>query len=484
MPLTSGFRITLHWLGINGLINGVLLLSAPDELPPLRIFLASVMYWVCTFPLLLRRHRLSKDLPFVESICVAYFFYYGLGVFTGSVYVKRAPFEAPSVTPAVGWALAGIIMLQLAFYGGESALWWRGGGGRLPRICLPLRLVRMKALLLVLAAGLLVVSSWSIYFTVPTSIATIVGLASLVPLLFLCGLWQLWLRGELGLGHKLAAVVVFGLYCLLRLGRGTLAPVLIACAPFFFLYVRERQKLPWKSVLLLGLVLLPLMLTKVEFRLRTWEREDYSAAERLKIFFDITAESLAEPAFAYRALKRSSRRTSYLGILAYVIQQTPSRVPYWKGESYRSMLYTFVPRIVAPDKPKKEFGQRFGHRYSLIQAKDHKTVVNFAQLVEMYANFGKWGILFGMMVVGFFYRLLYTLLNHDEGGDGPPLVAAITFALLMNIESDASLVLGGTFAAVVIFYVSLSLLEFVFQSSAPAIGARVGARRRGQADVA
>lgn len=458
---TRRMRLTLRWFLTHSVVNAALLAFAPDGLPELRLFMASLMYWACTLPLFIRSYYQHDDIPFIEGVCVAYFFYYGLGVFTDSVYVKRFPFESPEVTDAVGWALLGITLLQLTFYSSVLTPLFGGRNDRVPRLSLPIDLERVGDRFIILAALFLLMSGWALYFKLPTSISTIVGLLGKLPLILLSGTWLLWLRGKLSTGNKFAASIVFIIYCLLGLGRGTLAQVIIAFAPFFFIYMKVRRTLPWKTVVVVVIFLLPFLVTKIEFRKRTWAREDYSAVERVRIFFDITAEAITEPEFAYRALKKSSRRTSYLGVLAYVIQATPSRVPYWNGESYRSMLYTFVPRLFAPDKPKKEFGQRFGHRYRLIHRKDYKTSVNFAQLVEMYANFGKWGIMFGMALVGLFYRTLYMLLNHDEGGDGPTLIAAVTFALLMNIESDASLVLGGTFAAVSIFYVSLSLINLL-----------------------
>jgi hypothetical protein len=144
-------------------------------------------------------------------------------------------------------------------------------------------------------------------------------------------------------------------------------------------------------------------------------------------------------------------------------------VPYWGGDTYRHLPWVFVPRAIAPDKPTVGLGQAFGHRYGLLDRNDHKTAFNCAQIVEMYANFGSWGIAIGMLLVGMFYRALYRLINHHHGGDGVLMIAAVVFMQLLNIESSALLVLMGapkTALVNVILLLLLARLAKVFQPRA------------------
>ncbi len=76
----------------------------------------------------------------------------------------------------------------------------------------------------------------------------------------------------------------------------------------------------------------------------------------------------------------------------------------------------------------------------------------------MYANFGTYGVICGMFMIGLIYRFLYGVLNHGKGGDGTVLIAASTFRVLLNIESDFSLIFGGILQNAVLLYVVLYLL--------------------------
>ena len=130
-------------------------------------------------------------------------------------------------------------------------------------------------------------------------------------------------------------------------------------------------------------------------------------------------------------------------MFADVIQRTPSPVPYWKGGSYVSLVGALVPRVLWPDKPQKDLGQRFGHRYGYLASGNTSTSINFPWLIEMYANFGMAFMPVGGLIVGAILGLLGRWLNRP-GQDG--ITTAMGIGLLVplyNIESDFSLVYGG-----------------------------------------
>jgi hypothetical protein len=138
-------------------------------------------------------------------------------------------------------------------------------------------------------------------------------------------------------------------------------------------------------------------------------------------------------------------RSANLDLLADVVRQTGSTVPFWGGETYLSLVGFAVPRFIWPSKPTKTLGQDFGHRYGYLDSWDTWTSINLPFLVEFYANFGEIGVLIGMMIVG----LLYRLLDNDLNRAGQPLQVTICGLVLLvpllNIESDFSLVFGGLF---------------------------------------
>lgn len=148
-------------------------------------------------------------------------------------------------------------------------------------------------------------------------------------------------------------------------------------------------------------------------------------------------------------------RVSQIALLGHVMELTPEAVPYWNGETLATLPATLIPRALWPNKPTKELGQAFGHRYGLLHAEDVKTSVNLPQLIELFANFGYAGIVLGMAGLGAFYRWLSDRINRWDSGDGAVVLAALLFSTLTQIESDLSLVVGAVLQLGILFFVVL-----------------------------
>jgi hypothetical protein len=89
--------------------------------------------------------------------------------------------------------------------------------------------------------------------------------------------------------------------------------------------------------------------------------------------------------------------------LERVLTWTPSRVPFWEGETYSHIPYMFIPRVLWPGKPRRELWNKFGRVYGYLSANDETTSVGVNFLGEAYMNFGFGGLyavacLFGSMV--------------------------------------------------------------------------------------
>ncbi len=442
-------------------INALLLLFAPDDTPTLQLVYASLMLWLCTLPMLIRVLYKRNDIPFIEAVSVVHFIYYGFAVFSGESLLKHTPTSVDAITSAVGIALHGQAMMLVGFYG-LGAVAWRNSEP--PRLRLDLDIKQVGApLFLLLTASTLLFTLIVALGNVPTSVRGLVANLASLPLVFLCALLLLRLRGRLSLPLSIAAVALLVVNELLLLTRGLVLPALVAIVPFFFTYIKEKRALPYKSAALVLLCVFPLLAAKMQYRERVWN-QGYGLIEKVEVFYDIIVGTLDDPHVVRYTTEQTRGRTSYLATFARVVETTPSRVPYWNGESYRSAIYFFVPRIFAPDKPKKDMGQRFGHRYGLIRPNDLKTSVNFALLVEMYANFGLVGVFVISFLVGMYYRFLYFLLNHGKT-DGATLASSVIFSYLLLLESDASMILVGVIPTIVVLVVALSALSVVTSRS-------------------
>jgi hypothetical protein len=139
----------------------------------------------------------------------------------------------------------------------------------------------------------------------------------------------------------------------------------------------------------------------------------------------------------------SASRSANLDLLADVILRTPREIPYWGGHTYLSLIGSFVPRFLWPDKPTKELGQAFGHRYGYVGQRDEATAFNLPILVEFYLNFGLSGVVLGMALVGIIYHIVARAVNSPGQDYLVSLAGVVLIIPLLNIESDFSLAFGG-----------------------------------------
>lgn len=173
-----------------------------------------------------------------------------------------------------------------------------------------------------------------------------------------------------------------------------------------------------------------------------------------------------------------SGRSADMDLFADVVRLTPAPVPYWGGDTYKSLVGAFVPRFLWPDKPTKSLGQDFGHRYGYLDPGDLGTSINLPYLVEFYANFGESGVLFGMLIVGVVIRVGSHLYNR-RGQD--IVTTACGLALLvppcLSVESDFSLVFGGLILnSAAFWFLRRYVLHYATVRTAPAV-ARAPERR-------
>lgn len=123
--------------------------------------------------------------------------------------------------------------------------------------------------------------------------------------------------------------------------------------------------------------------------------------------------------------------------------QTPSSIPYWGGVTYYPLLFKPIPRAIWPDKPEEVTGRTFGHRYGYTSVENPGTSINFAQLIEQYANFGVLGVFIGMFIIGMIYRALLAMFVHERMGFGALIAAVIVVGSLFDLESGTAMVFGG-----------------------------------------
>ncbi len=136
-------------------------------------------------------------------------------------------------------------------------------------------------------------------------------------------------------------------------------------------------------------------------------------------------------------------RLDCASMFACVVSQTPNPIPFWNGHSYYPLITKFVPRLLYPDKVAEDIGDSFPRRYGIVSVEDTTTDVNLPQLIEGFVNFGWIGVVMAMGAIGAVYRLAQAALIWPGMEIGDIIVGAFIFSPWLNIESNASLVLGG-----------------------------------------
>lgn len=427
-------------------------------------FLAAAVVFMGFVPGLVRRARRLAGrrrpmVPYLPLMGLAYAVYYGLpGLLLDQDSGITDNADALAVRDALGLSLAGFGCLLLGHAGLASV------PKRASRWCLDLCPVRARRLAaLFLGAGAVATTLRS------DGSGQLLELVRRLAEIGLGVLLVLALRGQLPGRWRLMLKLAIPGYLFLQIGTGSVAQLMLPCAFFAMVTWGARHRVPVGLIVGMGLVAVLLRGNVDAFRNETWHGEGRSAssAEKSDRFVRMLGDQLGSgEATLGGSMVSVLARVNFTVLFAMVVERTPQEVPYWDGESYATLLTSLVPRVLWADKPRKDVGQEFGHRYGILAPSDDSTSINLPQLIELYANFGTLGVLIGMLLFGVLYGLLDRLLNSPGAGDGMLVLSAAIFSRLLNIESDFSLVYGAIPYHIVAFYLLLSIAR---QRPAPAL---------------
>lgn len=237
---------------------------------------------------------------------------------------------------------------------------------------------------------------------------------------------------------------------------GSLAPAVLLIVYFGVLYWGNKRRIPWHFIVLVALIMLLLNPIKQQFRLQTWystQEKPVTVIDKVGVMGATVGRYYAEKSMFTEIAQDKGlvNRAANIGLFAYAKFMTPEFIPYWHGDSYRTLWTSFIPRILWPGKPQATIGQDFGHRYFLLNAHDKGTSINLPWLIEFYINFGILGLIVGMFFVGVFFRILLQKLKVPaEARIEYAIAVAITFSLFYA-ESNFALMVGGMLPTFIVF---------------------------------
>jgi hypothetical protein len=379
------------------------------------------------------------SVPVLALLGVIHTLYYALPVLLGDRVVGML-IEPP--VDALERALDVCLLGAFGFVLGQSLVPSRAAAGPAPGwdaararallfLCLPIGLLAESGLRAGLVPGV---------FAQP---------AKLLALLLQVGLGLailLWRRGEL---DRKTALPLLGLglplFFLASLSEGAIGAAIKGGSFLLALIWATGGRVPLSALTLAAMLALMLRGGAMEFRSLSKQHPHLVAEGRLEraaMFIQISIDELERDG-GRRTIETINDRLAQVALLGHVVDSTPVAVPYWNGSSYVSLPQSLVPRALWPDKPVKDLGQRFAHRYAIIDPDDRTTSINFPQLIEMYCNFGAAGVFVGMLLFGIWIRVLIERLYRAGVGPIATLLGAVWLGGLTSVESDLSLVLGG-----------------------------------------
>ncbi|HUY27882.1 MAG TPA: hypothetical protein VMV27_10725 [Candidatus Binataceae bacterium] len=445
---------------------------APEHSTPAERLYASLMIVILAVPLWLWRLGIDRNPPFIVLISLLYFYVYGFGVFllekfAGNVYQQDV--SSRWVEAALRLSIAGMVCMLAGYY----AFPWTPLNSITPRFRMKwtdARAVKLAAV--IMAIGGLVFAVVRIP-GLPTSLAQVQGYAQNTCTIGVCAVLGLWWMGRLG---RVSALLFLAVLVPLRLGIGLLLAagsggMIVITFTLVLMYAAMSHRIPWVLVFVGTAAIFVIRPLEMPYREATWSPsgELYGASSLQKaeymsnLVYRTTVGGEVPPD---TLIQMAGGRLSMFPTLADVMAQTPSIIPYWGGVTYYPLLAKPIPRFVWPDKPEEVTGRTFGHRYGYTGLDDPGTSINLPQVVEQYANFGRFGVYIGMFIIGMIYRALLGMFIHPEMGFGALIAAVFIVSSLFDIEGGTSMVFGGIpWTLVYLFGINLFVMLLHFELS-------------------
>jgi len=477
------FGIRLGWfaVGLIAVIAAALVWARPGGISYLQALLGVSIIVVGAGPVVLAlTGRHPMPIPIFPIASLYYAISFGLPAFFVALLWPPEPGVKPyfhSVylddrlsfidVRAQALVLVGLSLMILCYYACQLRVFQK-----IPGISLP-RDYRSRD---VLALGAIMLALHLVYLFVP-AMRQVPSVGQLLQPAGYLGLGILYLAYRAKWLSRTAAVIAF---CLVfpamlfkLLAGGLLTPIILVGLFFFFLMWRRAGNPAFVVAAACCVFLLAAYGPVTHFRTSMAANpqfKTYSLAEKIHHAYDRRPDIGGIAAKAANSLQMAVKRLSFLPALSVVVKKTPGEVPYWDGETYRPLLTSLVPRLIWPEKPEERVGSDFGLRYGFITRQTANgppppTSMNIPWIVEMYANFGAWGVLIGMSLVGVFLAFLDRLFNSPGM---TPLEAVVGLTIIFRLaypESNFSLMTGSlvplAFALWLYFRIGLTVLPLV-----------------------
>ncbi len=455
----------LTWLVVICLVVSTLNWYAPANPTIAERVLASATIGVALLPLYMSELGLFQIAPVFALVCMFYAIYVGVPMFVLTHYSRawflneRLPDSAMEF--ASGVSLLGVSCLLLGFYNPLSS-----GIGRLsPKVRFVWRdyesVSRAATSLVALGSAVMILGFKYIRFggdeTLAPGTQQIFYFASQTAYVGAGILYCQWESGQLCRGYKLLLwLVVVPVITAIGVSTGALGPALALGLLFILIRSIVRQRVPWRLFLVGISVFLVLHPIKTAFRQtfgRSGTSDDGSPIARLVFMGSlIQQEAAGKFGSVQECLGMGVDRMNFLTTFADVSTLTPAVVPFWRGHTYYPLLTKLVPRAIYLAKPLDDAVGSFSRRYGFVGRDDPTTAYKLPQLIEGYVNFGIFGVIAAMFIIGTCYRIIQDIFVVDSDCGGSIVGLAFVFVGLCDIEGNYSMQFGGVLTSIIFLY--------------------------------
>jgi hypothetical protein len=156
-------------------------------------------------------------------------------------------------------------------------------------------------------------------------------------------------------------------------------------------------------------------------------------------------------------------RLQYTYHFAKTIQNVPSIIPFQNGRNWLDNIeFVTTPRILNPDKPSFDATEKT-KKYTGLAYSGRMSGASFSlgYFAECYIDFGFWGMMFPLFLLGLIYGMTYWYLMRNASGNYifNYSVAGAFFLEFFAFEMDGTYLLGRFLATLVTFFF---LIKFFF----------------------
>lgn len=205
------------------------------------------------------------------------------------------------------------------------------------------------------------------------------------------------------------------------------------------------------------LIALTIQLLKSSFR-------SASGPKDLETFADVYQEKNEEGGvFSFRSMANANVRINQGFIITNIMETVPEHVPFANGEEMNQIIEAAVmPRILAPDKLKAGDRSIFV-KYSNIPVAPG-TSMGLSSLGDAYINYGIFGGVIFMFILGYFYSEVLKLFQ-KASAVYPVLILFVALVFYYPIRPDCELqtILGHLVKSCFLIFVMIQVWKFKFR---------------------